>query len=182
MIVTPVRKFAFHGELLLSAHLAARIANVLQHLRHIAVQIRKLTRNVLLAVRLPLGDILICLRSERFSFLLRLLTDGIRLHKAIGILLRLVDDISRFVICFVDNRTGIRICLRRCAGANPFGFLLGGFGILLRIGACLFALGTRGGACAFRRCASSAAVCRCISASCCARDRVASFSFSTACA
>ena len=41
MIVTPARKFAFHGEPLLSAHLTARIANVLQHLRHIAVQIRK---------------------------------------------------------------------------------------------------------------------------------------------
>ena len=176
MIVTPARKFAFHGEPLLSAHLAARIANVLQHLRHIAVQIRKLTRNVLLAVRLPLGDILVRLRTERFSLLLRLLTDGIRLHKAVGILLRLVDDIPRFVICFVDNRAGIRIRLRRCAGANPLGFLLGGVGILLRIGARPFS------ACAFRRCASSAAVCRCISASCCARDRVASFSFSTACA
>ena len=112
MIVTPARKFAFHEKPLLSTHLTARIANVLQHLRHVAVQIRKLTRNVLLAVRLPLGNILARLRTERFSFLLRLLTDGIRLHKAIGILLRLVDDISRFVICFVDNRTGIRIRLR----------------------------------------------------------------------
>ena len=145
MIVTPARKLAFHEKPLLSAHLTARIANVLQHLRHVAVQIRKLTRNVLLTVSLSLGDILICLRSERFSFLLRLLTDGIRLHKAIGILLRLVDDISRFIICFVDNRAGIRIRLRRCAGANPLGFLLGGVGILLRIGACLFALGARGG-------------------------------------
>ena len=145
MIVTPARKFAFHEKPLLSAHLTARIANVLQHLRHVAVQIRKLTRNILLTVRLPLGDILICLCSERFSFLLRLLTDGIRLHKAIGILLRLVDDISRFVICFVDNRAGIRIRLRHRASANPLGFLLGGFCILLRIGARLFALGARGG-------------------------------------
>lgn len=137
---------------MLSTHLTARIANVLQHLRHVAVQIRKLTRNVLLAVRLSLGNILARLRTERFSFLLRLLTDGIRLHKAIGVLLRLVDDISRFVICFVDNRTGIRIRLRRCAGANLLGFLLGGVGILLRIGARLFALGARGSGFFLRLC------------------------------